>query len=177
LVEVAVLRRIRIYIAIAAATLGMVASNASAQSSPSPEEIAQAQQQVEHLQQARLASLKQALQSPDAEFKILQPKLLRVLILQYQQTIGFSGISRRPRALNGPIATVLSPSEVQKARMELQDALDKQDVTTGEVVEKLKAFHSARARARAELQAAQADLRDFLTLRQEAVLVGMGWLE
>jgi len=172
--EAAVLRQVCLYLSIAAA--GMAAAP-RAQSQPSPEDVAKAQQDIAHYQQGRMERLKVALESPDPEFKILQPKLLRVMILQYQQSIGFTGIARRTRTLTGPVALVLPPSEVQKARMELDDALQKDDVTTGEIVEKIKAFRAAKASARAELLQAQADLRDFLTLRQEATLVGMGLLD
>jgi|SRR5665213_1201162 len=177
--EVAVFGKIGIQIAIAAATLVGFAPRGHGQSTvtPTPAQAATEQERIVRLQRGRLARLKDALESPDVEFKILQPKLLRVMVLTYQQSIGFSGISRPPRGLNGPVATVLPPSEVQKARMDLQDALDNKDVTTGEIVEKLKVVRSARLRARGELQSAQSDLRDFLTLRQEAVLVGMGLLE
>jgi hypothetical protein len=168
------LRQLCIYLSVVAAG---VAASARAQSTP--EDIAKAQQEIARYQQTRMDWLKNALDSPDPEFKVLQPKLLRVMILQYQyqQSIGFTGFARRTRTLTGPVALVLPPSEVQKARMELDDALLKEDVTTGEIVEKLKAFRVAKAAAREELLQAQADLRDFLTLRQESVLVGMGVLD
>lgn len=171
------LNKLRKPIAIVLATLASVSVTGGAQTPPTPAEVATAQEWVARRQQGRLVVLKDALESPDAEFKILRPKLLRVMTLQYEQGIGYSGVFRRQRGLNGPVATVLPPSEVQQARMDLQDALDKQDVTTGEIVEKLRVLRAVRARARAELVAAQSDLRDFVTLRQEAVLVGMGLLD
>ena len=153
------------------------ATTAHAQSSPSSDDIAKAQERIARFEQMRLASLKASLESPDVEFKILQPKLLRVIILQFQQSIGATGFSRRGRNFTNPMITALGPTAVQKARMELQDALDKTDVTTGEIVEKLKTLRSAREAARVELEAAQADLRDFVTIRQEAILVEMGLLD
>ena len=175
------LRKIRIQIALSAVTLSSFAAVAHAQSappaSPAQDKVATEEERIARLQRGMLARMQTALESPDVEFKVLQPKLLRVMTLTYQQSIGYSGISRPPRGLNGPVATVLAPSEVQKARMELQDALDNKDVSTGEIVEKVKVVRSSRVKAKADLLAAQNDLREFLTLRQECVLVGMGLLD
>lgn len=70
-----------------------------------------------------------------------------------------------------------TPSEVQQKQSDLREALQSQDVSPDEVKEKVAALRDARARAKAQLTAAQEELRGVLSLRQEAVLVSFGILE
>lgn len=136
----------------------------------------QAQQTVARFQQRVLQNVKQALGSNDDEFKVLEPKITRVMLLLLDQSAGFSPFGRR-RGLSSAISAALPPSEVQKARTALRDVVDNKDATPAEVAEKLKQLREARAAARAELVQAQDDLRQFLTVRQEATLVSMGLLD
>jgi len=157
--------------------LAPVAGLALAQASADvpPPDGAALQQIVARVQQRRIQAVKQALGCTDEEFKILEPKVERVLLIQFEQAGGYSG--RRGRGANGPLMSVVPQSEVMKARLALQDAVDNKDVGPPEIIRKLKDLRDARAAARTELARAQDDLRDFLTVRQEAVLVTMGYLE
>jgi len=49
--------------------------------------------------------------------------------------------------------------------------------TPEQVKQKVEAVRAARAKARAELQAAQKELLELLTTDQEAVLVGLGYID
>jgi hypothetical protein len=55
--------------------------------------------------------------------------------------------------------------------------LDNADAQASEITQKLTALRDARAKAKADLESAQKDLKDVLTPRQEAVLVVNGMLE
>jgi hypothetical protein len=59
----------------------------------------------------------------------------------------------------------------------LQTLLDDENATSGEIKTKLAALRKAREKSKQELIAAQRELRELLTLRQEATLVVMGLLE
>ena len=141
-----------------------------------PPDRAQAQQLVERYQRNALNNIKQLLGSSDDEFKVLEPKVSHVMLLQYEQSAGFSPFSRR-RGMAGALASVLPPSEVQKARQALRDLVEEKDSKPTEIAEKLRSLREARAAARTELAQAQDDLRQFLTIRQEAALVAMGLLD
>jgi hypothetical protein len=68
-------------------------------------------------------------------------------------------------------------SESQKARSELTKLLEDKGATNEDIKAKLAALRAAREKAKADLAKAQTELREVLTLRQEAVLVGAGILE
>ena len=141
----------------------------------SPQDKARAEQAVAQFQQRALASIKQALGSNDDEFKVLEPKVSRVMLLMYQQSAGYSPFGRRRGS--PAFSSVLPPSDVQKARIALRETIENKDSTPTDIADKLKAFREARAAARAELTQAQDDLRQFLTMKQEATLVSMGLLD
>ncbi|HEY7115848.1 MAG TPA: hypothetical protein VH475_04625, partial [Tepidisphaeraceae bacterium] len=66
---------------------------------------------------------------------------------------------------------------VAKAAAELRAAIDDKSTSPEDINKKLAALRDAREKARAELQAAQKELKDVLSARQEAVLVSSGMLE
>jgi hypothetical protein len=69
------------------------------------------------------------------------------------------------------------PTELQTAALALQAVIDNPDAAPEEFAGRLAAFRAARASAAAKLAAAQDQLRQLLTQRQEAVLVLQGYLE
>ena len=64
-----------------------------------------------------------------------------------------------------------------KASADLRTALENKDTPADQINAKLTALREARDKARAEVAAAQKELKEVLTPRQEAVLVTMGMLE
>jgi hypothetical protein len=73
--------------------------------------------------------------------------------------------------------SLLPPSDLRKARAALQEAVDDKALPPSVIVQRLKELRAARDASREELTRAQNDLRDFLTVRQEAVLVTLGLLD
>ena len=59
----------------------------------------------------------------------------------------------------------------------LSTLLEDENASSDEIKSKLSAFRKAQASAKQELAVAQKELRELLTLRQEALLVTMGLLE
>jgi chromosome segregation ATPase len=65
---------------------------------------------------------------------------------------------------------------VSKASDALQTTLENTSATPEEIKAKLTALRTAREKARQELATAQKELREVLSLRQEAQMVLMGML-
>jgi hypothetical protein len=154
---------------------GWVERSAAQQRESQPPDAARAQQALAQFQQRAMQNIRKELGSSDDEFKVLEPKISRVMLLYYQQSPGYSPFGRRRGS--SALSSVMPPSEVQKSRIALRDAIDNKDSTPTDIADKLKAFREARAAARAELVQAQDDLRQFLTMKQEATLVSMGLLD
>jgi len=85
---------------------------------------------------------------------------------------GQEGNRRRPR---GPFGG--EPTAVDTAGQALQTTLQNTAATPDEIKAKLTALRAAREKAKQELAVAQKQLKEVLTLRQEAQLVMMGMLD
>jgi len=124
--------------------------------------------------------MKQQLGTNDDEWKIIQPKLQKVLEVQRDARGGGMGGMfgrNRPGGDRGPGGDTQATSPVQQAQRDLRTALDNKDTPADQITAKLTALREAREKAKADLSAAQKDLREVLTQRQEAVLVMMGMLD
>jgi hypothetical protein len=127
----------------------------------------------------------------DEEWAVVEPKIWRVMALQVDTGAGGLGGmlgAFRGRGGAGPggfnFSTMLSQifnngraSVVTTKRDELQAAVDNQDSTPQQLAIKLEEYRTAVKKAKGELVQAQSDLRDVLTLRQEAMLIQMGFLD
>jgi hypothetical protein len=149
--------------------------------------------------------LKEQLGTTDDEWAAIQPKLKKVFDLQAASRVNgmrgmFSGRGRGGFGGGGgggfgggggggfgggfggggtpPAGDSAAPvNPVVAATTDLRNVLDDKDAKPEEIKAKLTALRDARAKAKEELTKAQADLKDLLTQRQEAVLVQMGLLE
>ena len=128
--------------------------------------------------------IKEQLGSSDDEFKVLQPKIEQLFEIQRQSRgggMGFGGGGGRRGGPNGgapdPNAAPTPTTPTQEKVKDLQATLDNKDSKPDEIKAKLAALRDARAKAKEELNKAQAELRDLLTQRQEAALVMMGLLD
>ncbi|MEO6435025.1 MAG: hypothetical protein ABIP55_04595 [Tepidisphaeraceae bacterium] len=125
--------------------------------------------------------LKERLGASDEEFKVIQPKLEKVMEVRRDSMGGgggFGGFGGRGggRDRGGDDAN-RQRSPVEQASRDLRDLLENKDAPADQIAAKLTALREARVKAREGLQTAQKDLKDILTARQEAVLVTMGMLE
>jgi hypothetical protein len=139
--------------------------------------------------------MKEQLGATDAEWQVLGPRLTKVMNLS-RQTGGGMGrmmMGRRGRqggpqggpqdqqrgdrrGGRGPFGGG-EPTAVDTAAEALQTTLSNTEATPEDIKAKLTAFRSAKEKAKQELAKAQQDLRQVLTLRQEAQLVLMGMLD
>jgi hypothetical protein len=122
--------------------------------------------------------------SPDDEWAILSPRIQRVLTAETSATLtnrtvmaGGGGRGGRGGAAAGGTTVTANTNAVATALNELLLAL--QDPATPDAVikTKLEVLRVAKTKADDDLKAARRDLQDYVTLRQEAILVTQGYLD
>lgn len=119
----------------------------------------------------------------DDEWKVLQPKLEKVIAAQRdsRSSGGFGGFGGGPgggRGGRGSDSSSTTPqSAVSKATSELRTAVEDKNSSADVISKKLVAVREARVKAKEELSKAQKELRELLTQRQEAALFLAGLLE
>jgi hypothetical protein len=132
----------------------------------------------------------QQIEASDEEWRVIEPRFMKVLILQMDAGTGIMGMIRgagrggRGGAAGGAnvnqfinqIFGITEPSPVTRRLDELQQAIDN-NASADLLKEKLEALRVARQKAQVDLVKAQDDLTQVLSLRQEALLVQMGLLE
>lgn len=138
------------------------------------------------MREQRMNDLKERLGATDDEWKVLQPKLTKVMDAQRESFGamfgGRGGRGGRGGDRGGDQAQNNRPnnmpeSKLMKAQSELRTTLENKTAANADVQAKLKAYREARDKARADLQAAQKDLKEVCSVRQEAALVMAGMLE
>jgi hypothetical protein len=132
---------------------------------------------------------KEQLGSNDEEWKVLQPKLEKVLNAQRdsRSSGGFTGRGgpggRGNRGggnnnnNNAQAQADPNQSAVSRAATELRTAVEDKGSTAETLASKVTALREAKEKAKADVTAAQKELRELLTARQEAVLVSSGVLD
>ena len=144
---------------------------------PDPEQIqklaADIGKQVQSRAQMRI---KEALGVTDAEWQVLGPKVEKVQSLLLQSSNVGMGLARM--GMGGiNLGGGAELSEVQKKSQALQEIMKNKDAAVEDVRAALKDYRQARDQAKAELAKARTELKELLTMRQEAQLVTMGLLE
>lgn len=132
------------------------------------------------MQERMMNMMQERMGASDEEWAVIEPRLSKVMELS-RDANGGGGMmrgmmGRGRRGQQGPAAEDDS-SEVQKAAAELQETLEKEAPTAAEIKAKLTALRGAREKNKQELVKAQQQLREVLTLKQEAQLVMMGMLD
>lgn len=123
------------------------------------------------------AQMKERLGVNDDEWKVLQPKLEKVLNAR-RNSGAFSMFGGGFRSRGGDDNNSdRQRSAVEQAQRDLSKTLENKDVSPDEIKAKLKTLREAREKAQEELKAAQKELKEVLTQRQEATLVNMNMLE
>ena len=125
------------------------------------------------------------------EWKVLGPRVMKVQELA-RQSGGGPGVMFGPmgrRGAGGPggpgsdriggrgMPMNRELTEVEKIQEELQTLLETTTTTPEQIKQQVTKLRAAREKARQELAKAQQDLRQILTVRQEAQLILMGMLD
>lgn len=127
-------------------------------------------------QERMVERMKETLEASDEEWKILKPRVEKVLTLSREARgmAGMAGFARRFRPQAGESAR--EQTQVEKCQEEVRKVLENKEAKPEEIKQKLTALRKAKEKAKQELAKAQQKLREVLTLRQEARLVLMGLL-
>ncbi|KPK65569.1 MAG: hypothetical protein AMK73_02595 [Planctomycetes bacterium SM23_32] len=135
----------------------------------------------EQMRQRMMERMKETLGADDEEWAIIAPRLEKVQTLARQAGgggVGFLFGGRRGGGRRGPAPEQQGEqSAVEKAADSLRAVLNDETATAAQVKESLSAYREAREKARQELAKAQENLREVLSVKQEAQLVLMGLLE
>jgi len=157
----------------------------AAPGAPGGRDPAQMQQRMEQFRQQMSDRMKQSFGATDEEWKVLQPKIEKVQTLSRQSRGGggmgmmFGGGGRGGNDKGGGRGGPPSDrpqSEVDKKVEILQKVLDNKEAKAEEIKTALAGVLEARAAAKKELEVAQKELREVLTVLQEARCVLMGIL-
>jgi Spy/CpxP family protein refolding chaperone len=132
----------------------------------------------------RLDEVKTQLKARDEEWKVMGPKLRKVIAARQVLTASAGGgevaVGAPGGAFGGPPGPFGgggSSNAISRAQNDLKTLLNDSKHSAAEVREKMAAVRAARQQARADLEAAQRDLVPLLTAEQEAVLVSLGYLD
>jgi len=138
--------------------------------------------QSEQMQDMISQSLKQMLGSTDEEWSVIGPMVLKVYSLvssqssgvQIRSIMGRSGNQgSQMRGVNRP--SFSSTEDV--ALEELKSLLESEETTNTQLKNKVSEIRNAREKSRQDLVKARKELREILTLKQEATLISVGLLE
>jgi Spy/CpxP family protein refolding chaperone len=152
---------------------------------------------------SRLEDAKKLIDAREEEWKVIGPKLQKVVLARQVLTadarVVDAGVAAPPRpetktgeapAGEGKAANPAAPPPpsggmfggsgtniISQVQADLRAVLADPKHTPAEVQEKITAIRKAREKVRAELEAAQKDLLQLLTAEQAAILVARGYLE
>ncbi len=131
---------------------------------------------MSNFQDRMVERMKETLEASDEEWKVLKPRVEKVLTLS-RETRGMAGFARRGRPQAGEAAgQQTQQTQVEKAQEDLRTVLENKEAKPEEIKQKLTALREAREKAKQEMAKAQQELREILSVRQEAQMVLMGLL-
>ena len=123
------------------------------------------------------------LASPDDEWAVLGPKVQKITDLMSVASggnalAGGGGGGRVARGAQTPVS-VATPggANVAAALQDLYTILRSNGASDDQVKAKLEAYRAAKDAADKQLKMAQEDLKNYVTLRQEGILISLGYLE
>jgi hypothetical protein len=152
------------------------------------------------MQRMMTERMKEPLGASDEEWKIIQPRLQKVMNLSRQvsgrgrgmmmyggpggfggrgQTMGPGGRGQTggQRTRPGTGRMQREPSAVEKATQDLQEVLRGKTAKPEQIKAKLAALRTTKEKAKKDLVIAQKELKQKLTVKQEAILVLSGYLD
>jgi len=149
----------------------------------------QTQRDPEQMQRMMTERMKGQLGAGDEEWKVIQPRLQKVMNLSRQVNargrgmmfggpggMGGRGQTGGQRTRPGTDQPQQELSALEKATQGLQDALSSENAKPEDIKAKLTALRTAKEKATKDLTAAQNELKKDLTVKQEAILVLSGYL-
>ena len=159
---------------------------------PPQERAGQMQRDPAQMQRMMTERMKGQLGAGDEEWKVIQPRLQKVMELRQQVNApgrgmmfggrgqamgpGGRGQAEGQRTRPGTGQPQREPSAVEKTTQELQKLLADETAKPEQIKVKLTALRTAKEKAQKDLAIAQKELKQNLTVKQEAILVLSGYL-
>jgi hypothetical protein len=170
------MQRLRLFVAMIIAVLAMSATGAFAQNQQ------RGNFDPAQFRERAMNRIKEQLGATDDEWKVIQPKVDKVMNAQRESRGGggfggFGGGGRGGGGGGGGGADQQPTTAVGKAGADLRTTLEDKNAAPETISKKLATLREAREKARKDVADAQKDLKEILTQRQEAVLVINGMLE
>ena len=133
----------------------------------------------EQMRQRMSERMREALGATEEEWQVLGPRVEKVQNLSRQVTGGGMRMFGRRGGRRGPGGPEgeQPQTELQKAQSALQEALADDSTPNADITARLTKFREEREKIKQELDVAKTELREIITLRQEAQLVLMGLLD
>lgn len=145
---------------------------------------------MEEFRKQQAEQMKTEMGATDEEWAVLQPKIEKIQTLQRDLSSGMRGgmMGRTGRGGRGgaqpgaqpaaqPDANAPAQTEIQKAGAALQTVVQNKEASAEQVSAALKAYRDARDKIKGELATAQKELKEIVTVKQEAYLVTRNVLE
>ena len=184
-------RRTLMWVLVGAVVVGVAGvSQALAQGRPQgerrgpPRSREEIQRRIEEFRQRMAERLRERLGATEEEWKVLGPRIEKVQRLMREARGGFRGMfgmfsrGRGPEGGRRPEgAPQREGSEVEKKTAALRSLLEDPAASPASIKAALDALRKARQKVQADLAAARKELRELVTVKQEAMLVLMGILE
>ncbi len=121
----------------------------------------------------QMNTLQALLNASDEEWTVLGPRIQRVLDLSNDLNQATSGMQSQQRNMGYAPQQQTQTGPVGAALADLRNVLQNPEAADATVREKLAAYRQARVRVTADLASARTDLVNYLTLRQEGILLNM----
>ena len=132
----------------------------------------------EQMRQRMAERMREALGATEEEWALLGPRVQKVQDLSGQLNMGGMRMGTRGGPGGRPVRRGAEPqSELQKAVDALRETLADANSTADQIRTGLTAMREAREKVKEQLDVAQKELREVITMRQEAQLVLMGLLD
>lgn len=141
-----------------------------------PEEM---RKRMEQWRKRAAERMRESLGASEEEWKVLQPRIEKVQTLSRQLRSGAirgRRTGRRPRR-PADAAADRKQTDIEKKVQALQKILQDKNSKAEQIKPALKAFREAREKVGKDLAKARKNLREVVTVRQEAQLVLMGLLD
>jgi hypothetical protein len=129
--------------------------------------------------QFQLDAIKDQLSLSDDEWKALSPKVEKAIDakLKLNTGAGMNWTSSNGSKPAFQASTARPDTPAGKAMQDVREAAADEAASSEELVKRIAAVREARKKARADYEAAQQELNDALTPRQQAVLMTLGVIE
>jgi len=145
----------------------------------------------EQMQKMISDGLKQQLEISDDEWTVIGPKVMNILSFSMQTRVGgsmrmFMGRSGRPGGQGGAdtqdrrrnrMPGMFGESAADDGMPELQKLLEDKNADPKMIKQQVTKVRKAKEKSQRELASAKKELRELLTVRQEAILISMGLLD